>query len=172
MPQPANKLAPEVTGVNRLLDFIVQRLPANMFPTNARTLLETAQGNRDPITESNFSPEELAAIKEMITLKGGDVGNIQYEDYDTLVKTMRERGQLPVSKYPGLLSMGDAFGNVQTTLGRFNYARDANGNMVVQDTYDFNPQHGSAGPYKLLRDYAGEKIPRGYGRPVNVNLGR
>jgi hypothetical protein len=163
MPPSANKLAPEVTGVNRLVDFVAQRLPAHIFPTNARTLLETAQGNRNPITEGNFSPAELAAIREMILLKGGNAGDIQYDDYRKLGK--------PVTLVTPL-------GNVQTTLGRFRYARDANGNLIVQDTYDFNPpqegalQEARTGDYGLIRNYAGQKIPPGYGRPVNINLGR
>jgi len=184
MPQPTNKLAPEVTGVNRLVDFIAQRLPAHKFPTSARTLLETVQGARGPITEGNFSPEELAAIREMVMLKGGDKGDIQYQDYHALAKEMRARGQIPASVSPSLFSMSDPLGNVQTTLGRFRYARDANGNMRIIDMYDFNPpqegamqeartgDYGALGPYGLIRDYAGEKIPPGYGRPVNINLGR
>jgi hypothetical protein len=167
-----------------LLDFIVQRLPAGKFSTNARTLIETAQGNRDPITEQHFSPEELAAIKELVMLKGGNAGDIQYQDYHTLAKVMRERGQIPASTSPSLFSMSDPLGNIQTTLGRFKYARDPKGNLIVQDTYDFNPpqegamqeqrtgDYGALGPYGLIRDYAGEKIPPGYGRPININLGR
>ena len=168
-PSQANKLAPEVTGVNRLIDFVAQRLPPDIFPTNARTLLETAQGNRSPITENNFSPEELNVLKELIALKGGNTGSIQYDDY-------RKSGK-PVTLLTPL-------GNIQTTLGRFRYTRDANGNLIVQDMYDFNPpqegalqeqrtgDYGALGPYGLIREYAGQKIPPGYGRPVNINLGR
>lgn len=184
MPSPKNKLVPEVTGVNKLLDFVVQRLPADKFPTNARTLIETAQGNRNPITEGNLSPEELATLRELVLLKGGNAGDIQYRDYRALGKTMQARGQIPASLSPSLFSMADPLGNLQTTLGRFRYARDANGNLVVQDTYDFNPpqegamqeqrtgDYGAFGPYGLIRDYAGEKIPPGYGRPIKINLGR
>ena len=182
MPQPANKLAPKVTGVNKLIDFVAQRLPASMFPTNARTLLETAQGNRDPITENNFSPEELDVIRQLIINQKQESGSVQYPDYYDLVQRRRASGErgIPVSSImPGLMSMGDAFGNVQTTLGQFRYARDANGNLIAQDMYDFNPpQEGQAidyaasGPYGLLRGYAGEKMPPGTGRPVKINLGR
>jgi len=177
MPQPKNKLAPQVTGVNKLLDFVVQRLPADKFSTNARTLIETAQGNREPITEGNFSPEELATIRELIMLKGGNMGDIQYHDYRVLGKAMRQRGELPATVFPSLMSMMDPMGNIQTTLGRFKYARDANGNMVVQDSYDFNPpeeamDYAAAGPYGVIRGYAGEKIPPGYGRQVKINLGK
>jgi len=179
MSQP-NKLAPKVTGVNRMIDFVMQRLPARKFPTNAKIFIETVQGNRNPITEKNFSPQELAAIKELIMLKGGDAGDIQYSDYNNLSKAMQKRGQMPMSVTPGLLSMSDSLGNIQTTLGRFKYARDANGNFVVQDAYDFNApksnemqEVGAAtGPYGLIREYAGAKIPPGRGRPINIKLGR
>ena len=90
-----------------------------------------------------------------------------------------------MSVSPSLLSMGDPLGNIQTTLGRFKYARDANGNMQIVDTYDFNPpmvagttqeartgDYGVFGPYGLIREYAGEKIPPGHGRKVNINLGK
>lgn len=39
------------------------------FPVNAQTFLSTIFGNRDPITEKNFSPEELEALKETIRKK-------------------------------------------------------------------------------------------------------
>jgi hypothetical protein len=182
MPQPTNKLAPQVTGVNRLVDFVVQRLPAEKFPTSARTLIETAQGKREPITETHFTPEELQTIRQLIALKGGDAGSIQYPDYNTLAKEMRAKKIYPASIAPSFLSGADPFGNIQTTLGRFNYARDANGNLVVQDTYDFNPPDESYGaeelgffqasPYGVARIYAGEKIPPGMGRQVKINLGR
>ena len=176
---------PEMTGINRVTDFIAQRLPASSFPTSGRTLLETVQGKRDPITEGNFSPEELAVMKEMIALKGGDAGDIQYGDYQALAKVMRARGKIPASTTPSLFSMSDSLGNVQTTLGRFKYGRDDKGNLVVRDTYDFNPpqdpnslqeqrtaEYGAMGPYSLIREYAGEKIPPGRGREININLGK
>jgi len=175
-----NKLAPEVTGVNRLVDWVAQRLPANKFPTSARTLLETVQGKRDPITESHFSPAELDVMRQLIAQKGGNTGDVQYLDYFNLQKHLRQQGgPLAMSTNPSLLSMGDPIGNVQTTLGRFQYARDAKGNLVIQDTYDFNPhegvsqeQYSAAGPYGLIRGYASEKVPPGSGRTVNVNLGK
>lgn len=176
---------PEMTGINRVTDFIAQRLPASSFPTSGRTFLETVQGKRDPITEGNFSPEELAVMKEMIALKGGDAGDIQYGDYQALAKAMRARGKIPASTTPSLFSMSDPLGNVQTTLGRFKYGRDARGNLVVRDTYDFNPpqdpnsmqeqrtaEYGAMGPYSLIREYAGEKVPPGRGRDININLGK
>jgi len=182
-----NKLAPKLTGVNRLIDFGVQRLNPQMFPTSARTLLETAQGNRTPITETQFSPQEIEALRQLVMLKGGNAGDIQYEDYIALDKEMKK--QCKTSKAisvnydnPGLFGMASPLGNIETTLGRFRYARDAIGKMQIIDTYDFNPppegrsqdiqtrDYGALGPYGLIRSYAGEKIPPGSGRPVKINL--
>jgi hypothetical protein len=111
--------APKVTGVNRVLDFIAQRLPADVFPTSGRTLLETVQGAKTPITEKNFSPEEMDVMRELAALKGGDKGSINYADYVALAKEMNKKGKVPASMSPSLFSMADPMGNVQTTLGQF-----------------------------------------------------
>jgi hypothetical protein len=172
MPQPTNKLAPKFTGVNRLIDFVMQKVPANMLPTSGRTFVETVQGKRDPITESQFSPEELNVLRQLIESTGGR-GDVQYDDYTQFMRRQQqEKGAIPASITPGPLSILDPIGNVQTTLGRFNYARDADGNLVITDNYDFNPIRSMSGAYGALRNYAAEKIPPGAGRPVNVNLGR
>jgi hypothetical protein len=175
--------APKVTGVNRVLDFIAQRLPADVFPTSGRTLLETVQGAKTPITEKNFSPEEMDVMRELAALKGGDKGSINYADYVALAKEMNKKGKVPASMSPSLFSMADPMGNVQTTLGQFRYMKDPQGNLQVVDKYDFNPpnpnamqeartgDYGAFGPYGLIRDYAGEKVPPGAGREVRVNLG-
>lgn len=172
---------PQVTGINRLVDMVAQSLPPKWFPTSGRTFLETVQGNRSPITETNFTPEQLQALQKLIQLKGGDKGAIQYSDYSALGDSMREGGKTPISLTPSLASMFDPLGNLQTTLGRFNYSKSPQGNYVVDDNYDFNPpmvdgttqeartgEYGALGPYALVRDYAGEKVPTGTGRKVRV----
>jgi hypothetical protein len=184
-----NKLAPKLTGVNRLIDFGMQRLNPQMFPTSARTLIETLQGNTSPITETQFSPQEIEALRQLVMLKGGDAGDIQYEDYGALNRELQKQGKASKAisvdyDNPGLFGMTSSLGNIQTTLGRFRYARDADGKMQIIDTYDFNPpQKGASpqrlstaefgptsGPYGFIRSYAGEKIPPGSGRPVKINL--
>jgi hypothetical protein len=180
--KPEVDSAPKVTGINRVMDFIAQRLPASSFPTAGKTLLETVQGKREPITESNFSPDELDILRQLVNTKKEDKGAVTYADYSNLVKQVRKKGELPVSATPSLFSLGDALGNVQTTLGQFQYARDPQGNLSVTDTYDFNPpnpyltqeartgEYGAMGPYGLIREYAGEKVPPGKGRQVQINL--
>ena len=187
MAEPKNSLAPKVTGVNKLVDWVAQKLNPEWFPTAPRTLLQTVQGNREPITESHFSPDELSFLRQMVAFKGGDKGSIRYEDYQKLREKLEEEGRQVLQARPSVFSVFEPFGNVQTTLGQFNYARDPDGNLVVVDSYDFNPlrnsnagasqlartaDYGALSPYGLIRDYAGEKIPPGYGRSVRVNLGK
>jgi hypothetical protein len=156
---------------NNLIDFLMQRFNAQLFPTAAKTLIETVQGNKTPITEKNFTPEELIALKKLIDITGNR-GDVQYEDYFNLMKKeQKEKGTIPMSINPSLLSVLDPLGNVQTTLGRFTYSRDKNGNLVVVDKYDFNPVPSFSGSYGAIRNYAGEKIPIGSGREVMINLG-
>jgi hypothetical protein len=102
--------------------------------------------------------------------------NIQYSDYspdkaETFNKFSINAG-----------NQGDARGSLQTLLGRFNFNVDPKGNLVVKDTYDFNaPQintlaeanyeaAGAMGPYQVLRTYAGEKMPEGQGRNINMTV--
>lgn len=185
MADQLNKLAPPgTTGVNRLLDAVMQRVNPSWFPTAGRLFAQTVQGERRNITETDYTPEELAFIRQLIDAKGGNEGAIQYADYQRLADTERKRtGKIPASLAPSILSLADPLGNVQTSLGRFRYYRDANGNLMVADTYDFNAPPPNAnkaalaelavsGPYGMLRSYAGEKVPPGHGREVRINLGR
>jgi len=169
---PDKKNQPALTGANRLVDFLLQKLRADMFPTSAKTLIETAQGNKDPITEKNFTPEELVALQKLIA-STNERGDVQYPDYYNLMtKERKEKGTIPASLMPSILSMADPIGNLQTTLGRFTYSRDADGNLIVVDKYDFNKPSNLGGMYGLMRNYAGEKIPTGFGRDVRINLGK
>jgi len=185
MADQPNKLAlRSVTGVNRLVDFVMQRVNPDWFPTAGRLFAQTAQGERKPITEADYTPEELAFIRRLIELKGGAEGSIQYPDYRAAAAAERKRtGKIPMTLAPGIGSLTDPLGNVQTSLGRFRYYRDENGNLMAVDSYDFNPPPASdsqlglveqnvAGPYGMLRSYAGQKIPLGQGRSVRINLGQ
>jgi len=73
---------------------------------------------------------------------------------------------------------------LRTTLGQFNYAVDPKtGGLVVTDNYDFNasnlaagqplsetnlPEELGGGLYNVIRQYAGQVLPPGTGRPVRV----
>ena len=165
---PEQKPTSSVT--NSLIDFLLQKLNPQMFPTSAKTLIETVQGNKEPITEKNFTPEELTALKNLIETTSNR-GDVQYSDYIKFMRKQKEEGTLPASLVPSFLSTLDPIGNLQTTLGRFTYYRDAEGNLIVVDKYNFNKISEQKGIFGALRNYAGEKIPEGAGRDVRINLG-
>lgn len=165
----------------RALDAVVPHLKPEWFPTSGRVLVESLQGDKSDITERHFSPEELGFMRGLIQHKGGDAGSIQYPDYQRYHDELYKKGAGMVwSRSPGLSSMGDAYGNVQTTLGRFGYAKQPDGTYRVTDSYDFNPMtdgaaetvQGLMGPYGIIRAYAGDKLPPGKGRKVSVNVGK
>ena len=140
-----------------------------------RTLIETIQGNKSDITEANFSPEHLAIISDLVRIAGPGKP-ITYATYAKLYKERRAKtGQTPVDTVPGLSSVYDPIGQVQTTLGQFNAAQTPE-ELRVTDTYDFNPAgwgseiSAGAGPYGIIRSYAGRKIPPGHGRRVNITI--
>ena len=178
-PQNKNALSNESSVVDPLIGWILNKLPASSFPTAGRTFLETVQGNKDEITEKNFNPAELAYLRNLIDSTGGR-GNVQYFDYGNLARgQMKEGGARPMSTTPSMLSLGDVGGNIQTTLGRFTYATDPNGNLIVRDKYDFNPMSqnqgyaaAATGPFGMLHNYAERTVPQGGGRNVNINLGK
>jgi len=172
--------------MDSLLDLFFANADPKNWSTPARTLIESLQGVTNPITETHFDPEELEFIKTLIKQKGAKSGNITYKDYVEWAKK-QESGSVN-SFGPGLASLFDPYGRIQTTLGQFRYAPDKLGNMQVTDMYDFNPMGPknlrgpgelnntvwdvASGPYGILRNYAGSKLPVGTGRKVNINLGK
>jgi hypothetical protein len=54
---PVNALSPETNILNQLYKQVV--------PVNARTLIDTVRGDTSPITEANFSPDELAILQNV-----------------------------------------------------------------------------------------------------------
>ena len=181
---PTNSLA--LPGVNRLIDFVVQNVKPEWFPTAGKLLVETSQGKKEPITEKDFSPEELSALRNLIGVSDRR-GYVTYSDYLKAFDAERARtGKLPMSHTPSILSMFDPTGNLQTSLGRFTYENTPEG-LIVHDVYDFNPISDKAtetdkevtqllgsvlSPVWAMRQYAGEKIPVGSGRTVRINLGK
>ena len=177
---PTNALAPQTAQQqpsNKLVDFLVQHAPASLFPTAGRIFLESMQGKRGPITEDDFSPEELNNLRQLISSTEGR-GNVQYKDYVKQKKKLLSEGKFVFADLPpSILAVTNPLGNTAATLGRFNYAKDSQGNLRVTDNYDFNPTNydqtsAAYSPFGALRVYAGEKMPPGTGRPVNINLGK
>ena len=170
---PKNALAPQ--SDNKLLDFLIQNAPPGLFPTAGRVYLESMQGKRDPITEADFSPEELNRIRQLVN-STEDRGNVQYKDYRKLKRDLMQKGENVGVLGPSLFAIGNPTGNAMMTLGRFKYVRDPDGTLRAVDEYDFNninPDNlAPSNIYGMLRQYGYEKMPPGTGRPVNINLGK
>lgn len=102
--------------------------------------------------------------------------NIQYPDYGKGNQTESEN-----TTSAGTVNPEAA---IRTLLGRFNYSVDPKNNLIINDTYDFNPHPGTGGTealggdpeassdpfYTSIRLYAGEKLPPGKGRQVNISV--
>ena len=103
---------------------------ANMLrgivPMDVRLFSSTLFGNRNPITEKDFTPEELAGMQSVIgqAQARGSKGDVQYKDY------ARFSGENARPEYNPQLA-------TKTTLGRFNYAQNPDGTLRVTDRYDF-----------------------------------
>jgi hypothetical protein len=104
----------------------------NVVPMDARTYVSTLFGNREPITEKNFTQKELAGMQELINesqKRGGQ--SVQYKDYEKFVR----KNARP--EYGPQIA-------TESTLGRFNYQTSPN-QTVITDRYDFsNPQRQEA----------------------------
>jgi hypothetical protein len=201
----------------------LKSLYKNVVPAHLRTFGETLMGDRTPITENNFTPSELDQMRNavMSSRKDREITNARVFDNDVkkafksgasdkeLMAIMKQGPSQKIDQsvgyqhYPG----GDVevrrdtdFGHdasIRSTLGRFAYNKDANGNLIVTDNYKFTndlpretrPTSDYAGmttPEKLwllakdtaqmggletLPSRVGNAFIGADGRPVNVNLG-
>jgi hypothetical protein len=80
------------------------------------------RGRREPITERDFEPDEINALREIVHRKGGTSGTIDYPDY------------------------GDSDAAPKNALGGFKYEVDPQGGIDIADRYDFNTDRAS--PYE------------------------
>jgi hypothetical protein len=141
----------------------------SILPTPMRLYYDSVVGGKkDAITEADFSPEELAAMRRMVEQQKASQGGITYADYAD-------------SSQPGLSSLLSPAGRVANSLGQFTYQNDPEGTTVT-DNYDFNPIYkdlplseqimnllGSFG-WSGLHQLGEAALPPGKGRPVKVRL--
>lgn len=95
-----------------------------IVPMDSRIFGSTLFGSRDPITEKNFSAEELAAMQQAVDQAAKRTG-----------KT--EKGAVDYVDYPRGEQIGPGFQPVGQTLGRFVYEKQPDGTTVIRDRYDF-----------------------------------
>lgn len=157
MPSPGRTMLEEILlGGMRA----VEGSTTGMWGTPVKLYNDVVQrGRRDPITEKDFTPNELGELAGIVRNKGGQSGHIDYKDYPSV-------------------------GWGTQALGGFNYAVAPGGDINITDTYDFNRDRGSSidndfwaqllalwlAPRNLAAKVGRDTVPDGQGVPVNVNI--
>lgn len=114
-------------------------------PAHIRTFVETLAGKKDPITEKDFTAEELEQIRSAVRTaqdtptirygkndpKGTPLNVVGYKDYGT----NNARKDLDVTPSAA----------ARNTLGRFRFQKTPDGRTVAIDTYDFKDDLVSKG---------------------------
>lgn len=95
-----------------------------VVPMDIRTFGSTLFGSREPITEKNFTADELAAMQKAVDAAAARTGQTQ-------------KGSVQYVDYPRGEQIGPDFKPVGQTLGRFTYEKQPDGTTVIRDRYDF-----------------------------------
>lgn len=107
-----------------------------MTDTNARIFGQVVMGRAAPITNNDFTADELVVISQLVeTAKKAGRNFVGYGDYTAI------GGQASFQPAESAGS-ADPIYQVQTTLGRFNFENLQGGSTRVTDTYNFNPIYG------------------------------
>jgi hypothetical protein len=119
-------------------------LVKKIVPAQVRTFAETVMGKRDPITEKDFTADELKQARDAITKsrdrqtgkrfikEEGDKLARQHYDPTVDYKDYGEGKDRVINDFN--VGSGAAMRN---TLGRFKYEKTPEGRLVATDTYDF-----------------------------------
>ena len=108
-----------------------------LIPVNVRQFVSHLAGDVSPITEAQFTPEDLAAIRYAIAKRGGGAsGSIGYGDYTGGWSSFGDPSEGPLDML--YKSYTDPAYRMETTLGGASYRRLPDGSYVVEDQYNFN----------------------------------
>lgn len=127
------------------------------LPASVRTFVDTVSGERAPITEKDFTPEELQQVRDAI--KNSRQRQMpQIEKAKDLLKTQTNprvqaglKKMMKVDQTAGYQDYGSgergkrvendfnlgSSGAMRNTLGRFSYEKTPDGRLIAKDTYDF-----------------------------------
>jgi hypothetical protein len=116
----------------------VQSVKNALIPVNVRQYVSHLMGSRSPITEAQFTPEDLDAIRYAIAKQGGGAaGSIGYGDYGPQgFSSFGDPREGPLDML--YKSYTDPAYRMETTLGGASYRRLPDGSYVVEDRYNFN----------------------------------
>lgn len=122
------------------------RLGAYLYPNDpqVQTYRQAVLDRRqNPFTEQDYTPEHLASLARAVARsERAGRSSVQYEDY-------YPNGDYHTTTRPRELRPDGPFEKI---IGRANYARNPNGGVTINDTYDFNNYH---------RTIPGAPVPEG-----------
>jgi hypothetical protein len=128
-------------------------------PAHIRTFAETLAGNKDPITEDNFTPEELEQIKSAVRKSKTTPRPkhyVQNEGKKGFKEIEEPKNTVHYKDYPTKRDLDlSSSAAARNTLGRFRYDQTPDGRTIAKDTYDFGDdlvEHGerSSAEYKAM----------------------
>lgn len=163
--QAANALASAATAIAPHAAAPVNALAAasEAVPSNIALYLSTLLGSREPITNSNLAAADIEALRAAAinALKGGE-NAIGYEHYPTTTdKDLDSKGWT----HALVNSFTDPHWRAATTVGQGRLEQDAQGNVYVVDTYDFNSGQQLN---HLLSQPGGQRILNSLSRPTEA----
>lgn len=134
----------------------------NILPLQIKTLLETAAGDRSPITEKSLSGTQKEKITDSIlaarayreALLQGVQNNAPLSEFDMMQYKKLFPNQAAIDRFKagsGTVNYDDIYngtgaksdwnmlpsGEVRNTLGQFNYTTDKQGNINIKEKYDY-----------------------------------
>lgn len=132
---------------------------SGVLPSNANAFIKFAMGDKEGLNEKDFSDEDMAFIRSLVDeAERQGRSDVQYHDY-------------PSGKFPEDVDKMSPEGRVMTTLGRFTFDKDDEGNYTVSDKYDFNNSKENIGYYsKILKLTPEEYIEKYKNDPVGLNF--
>jgi hypothetical protein len=128
-------------------------------PAHIRTFAETLAGNKDPITEDNFTPEELEQVRSAVRQSKTTPRPkhyVQNEGKKGFKEVEEPKNTVHYKDYPTKKDLDlRASSAARNTLGRFRYDQTPDGKTVAKDTYDFeddlvNLGERSSAEYKAM----------------------
>jgi hypothetical protein len=156
----------------------IDQLSKMFVPAAARTFVGTVLGDRRPITEQSFTPQELEILRSAIDKRGAS-GVIGYGDYG-------EKNPWSSGSSAVLSALSDPAHSMAFTLGMANVETAPDGSHIVSDNYDFGASRDEAQRYgaleSLLQGLSSNGllglgnalgnmfVPKGEGRPVRIVL--
>tara|TARA_R110000737_G_scaffold97605_1_gene131715 strand:- start:3824 stop:6154 length:2331 start_codon:yes stop_codon:yes gene_type:complete len=196
MTQEPEEIEAKAVMVNSVLTEADENKPEeiknnSLIPINIKQMVYDIFGGEGDVTEKDLSGNELTALKSIITPEVIRKGKLEYKDYQTTgegdiysdVGGEGHQGSNPISK-----SFKDPAYALKTTLGQARVYTNEDGDVIIEDRYNFNDADDEVTFDSFLNDLRAVKsdwkyfLPRktakyfgskeGEGSKIMINLGK